>query len=106
MATSLANLETVTAAYRTTLARITAALAPANVNMASLKRKLKIQSKPTEKIDSSMGINYGHIFFAVGKITPVHPISGQSKDTKKRQPRQTKWEGAKKKNMDTDHRNS
>ena len=95
MATALANLATVISAYRTTLDSISDALTSANDEMASLKRKIKIQSNPTEKIDSSMGITSRHIVFSVGSSTPVHPASGLSKDSKKRQPRQTKWEGAK-----------
>ena len=78
---------------RTTLDRITAALASANSEVASLKRKIKIQSNPTEKNDSSMGITSGNIIFSVGRSTPVHPESVRSKDTKKRQSSQTKWEG-------------
>ena len=50
MATALTNLATMTAVDRTTLASITAAVASANTKMASLKRKLKIQSNPAEKI--------------------------------------------------------
>ena len=49
MATALAHLDTVTAADRTTLDSITAALASANAKMAFLKRKLKIQSIPAKK---------------------------------------------------------
>ena len=49
MATALSNLATVTAVNLTTPARITAALASVNAEMASLKRKPKIQSNPAEK---------------------------------------------------------
>ena len=61
MATALANLATSTAAYRTTLASITSALASSNAEMVFLKRKLKIQINP-KKTDSSMGIASGHLF--------------------------------------------
>ena len=97
IATSLAKLATVTAVDCTTLDSITTTLASANAKMASLTRKLKVQSNPAEKTDSSTGITSGRIFFAVERIKPVHPASGRSKDTKKRQPRQTKWEVAKQK---------
>ena len=49
MATALDSLATVTAADRTVLASITAALDSANSEMASLKIKLKIQSNPHKK---------------------------------------------------------
>ena len=106
MATAMEKLSTVITAYLTTLARITTALVSDHDEMDSLKRKIQIQINPSEKTDSSMGITSGHIGFALGRITPVHPASGQSKDTKRRQPRQTKQEGEKIKTINTDHRNS
>ena len=47
--TALANLEVVTNVDCTTLASVTAALATANANIASLKRKLKMHSNPVDK---------------------------------------------------------
>ena len=46
---ALDNLAALTDADRTTLASITSTLAPANAEIAYLKRKFKIQSNPTDK---------------------------------------------------------
>ena len=63
MATALSNLETVTPADCTTLASITAALASANGEMASLRRKLKIQSNPAEKQIQAWELRLDALFF-------------------------------------------
>ena len=62
MSTALANLTTVKDVDRTTVTSTTYALASANADMASLKRKITIQSNTAEKIDSSMGITSGQFF--------------------------------------------
>ena len=77
-ATALDKLATVIAVDRTTLDRITDALATANANIVSLKSKLKNQINPADKDkkDPITGITAGPIVFDVVGSTPVHPSSG------------------------------
>ena len=77
--------DTATALAYIALASVTSAMDTANAEIASLKRKLKIQSNPAvkDKTGSSMKITVGPMIFDVGRSTPVHPASSQRKATKK-----------------------